>query len=216
MFTGIVQMVGRITAATTRADGLRLAVDTGMHEIGDVAVGDSVAVNGCCLTVVEITGATLQFDVSAETLRCTTGLDRMGDVNLELALRFGDRLGGHLMSGHVDGVGTVTSFAVVDRDAQGSFRLAIEAPADLARFIAPKGSIVVAGVSLTVNEVDAASFSVNLIPHTLAVTTLKTLAPGARVNLEIDLVARYVARLHEYAAASEGDANDKPKEDRWT
>lgn len=214
MFTGIVQMVGRITAATARADGLRLEVDTGVQDIGDVAVGDSVAVDGCCLTVVEITGATLQFDVSAETLRCTTGLDKTGDVNLELALRFGDRLGGHLMSGHVDGVGTVTSFAAVDGDAQGSFRAVLEAPADLARFIAPKGSIAIAGVSLTVNEVDGASFSVNLIPHTLAVTTLKTLAPGARVNLEIDLVARYVARLHEHAAAS--DANDQSKEERWT
>ena len=214
MFTGIVQMVGRITAATARADGIRLAVDTGVQEIGDVAVGDSVAVDGCCLTVVEIAGATLTFDVSAETLRCTTGLDRMGDVNLELALRFGDRLGGHLMSGHVDGVGTVKSFAAVDGDAQGSHRVLIEVPADLARFIAPKGSIAIAGVSLTINEVDGASFSVNLIPHTLAVTTLKTLAPGARVNLEIDLVARYVARLHEHASTS--DANDKPKEERWT
>jgi riboflavin synthase len=214
MFTGVVQMVGRITAATARADGLRLAVDTGVQDLGDVAVGDSVAVNGCCLTVVEITGATLQFDVSAETLHCTTGLDRMGDVNLELALRFGDRLGGHLMSGHVDGVGIVTSFAAVDGDAQGSHRVLIEAPLGLARFIAPKGSIAIAGVSLTVNEVDGASFSVNLIPHTLAVTTLKTLAPGARVNLEIDLVARYVARLHEHAAAT--DAGDKPKEERWT
>jgi len=214
MFTGIVQMVGRITAATPRAEGLQLAVDTGMQEISDVAVGDSVAVNGCCLTVVEITGATLTFDVSAETLRCTTGLDRMADVNLELALRFGDRLGGHLMSGHVDGVGTVSSFAAVDGDALGSFRLQVEAPADLARFIAPKGSIAIAGVSLTVNDVEGAAFSVNLIPHTLAVTTLKTLAPGARVNLEIDLVARYVARLHEHASAT--GANAKPKEERWT
>jgi riboflavin synthase len=175
-----------------------------------------VAVNGCCLTVVEITGATLAFDVSAETLQCTTGLDRTGDVNLELALRFGDRLGGHLMSGHVDGVGTVTTFAAVDGDAQGSFRVLIDAPVELARFIAPKGSIAVAGVSLTINEVDGASFSVNLIPHTLAVTTLKTLAPGARVNLEIDLIARYVARLREHAAAADVDANDKPKEERWT
>lgn len=214
MFTGIVQMVGRITAATEQADGLRLAVDTGVQEIGDVAVGDSVAVDGCCLTVVEITGATLHFDVSAETLRCTTGLDRMGDVNLELALRFGDRLGGHLMSGHVDGVGTVMSIKAVDGEGPGSFRSLIEAPEDLARFIAPKGSIAVAGVSLTVNEVDRASFSVNLIPHTLAVTTLKTLAPGARVNLEIDLIARYVARLHEHTSATEAD--DKPKEERWT
>ena len=216
MFTGIVQMVGRITSATARADGLRLAVDTGVQEIGDVAVGDSVAIDGCCLTVVEITGATLQFDVSAETLRCTTGLDKTGDVNLELALRLGDRVGGHLMSGHVDGVGTVTSLEAIAGDAHGSFRLVIAAPAALGRFIAPKGSIAVAGVSLTVNEVDGASFSANLIPHTLAVTTLKTLAPGARVNLEIDLVARYVARLHEHAAATEGFDTDKPKEKRWT
>ena len=216
MFTGIVQMVGRITSATAHADGLRLAVDTGVQEIGDVAVGDSVAVDGCCLTVVEITGATLQFDVSAETLRCTTGMDKVGDVNLELALRLGDRVGGHLMSGHVDGVGTVTGIEAIDGDARGSSRLVIEAQASLARFIAPKGSIAVAGVSLTVNEVDGASFSANLIPHTLAVTTLKALAPGARVNLEIDIVARYVARLHEHAAATEVDANDKPKEERWT
>jgi len=197
MFTGIVQMVGRIAAFTPNADGVRIAVDTGVHALGDVAVGDSVAVGGCCLTVVAIEGATLTFDVSAETLRCTTGLDREGDVNLELALRLSDRLGGHLMTGHVDGVGIVTAFAPVPADAQGSVRLDVRAPRELLRFIAPKGSIAVDGVSLTVNEVAGETFTVNLIPHTLAVTTLSRLAAGVRVNLEIDLIARYVARMAE-------------------
>jgi riboflavin synthase len=199
MFTGIVQMVGRIAAVTPHADGARIAVDSGLQTSGDVEIGDSVAVAGCCLTVVAIAGATLTFDVSAETLRVTTGLDREGDVNLELALRLSDRLGGHLMTGHVDGVGTVRSFEPVPADQHGSVRLEVQAPAELARFIAGKGSIAVDGVSLTVNEVRGRNFAVNLIPHTLAVTTLKTLAPGARVNLEIDLVARYVARLSEAA-----------------
>jgi len=201
MFTGIVQMVGRISSAAAHGDGLRITVDTGLHTSGDVAVGDSVAVAGCCLTVVAIDGATLSFDVSAETLRCATGLDRPGDVNLELALRLSDRLGCHLMSGHVDGVGVVRTFAAVAGDAQGSSLLEVDAPRDLARFIAPKGSIAVDGVSLTVNAVRGSVFAVNLIPHTLAVTTLRTLAPGARVNLEIDLVARYVARLNDPDAA---------------
>jgi riboflavin synthase len=197
MFTGIVQMVGRIAAVSPQGDGVRIAVDTGLQSSGDVAVGDSVAVRGCCLTVVATEGATLTFDVSAETLRCTTGLDHPGDVNLELALRIGDRLGGHLMTGHVDGLGVVKAFAPVPADQHGSSRLDVEAPSELARFIAPKGSIAIDGVSLTVNEVDGARFSVNLIPHTLAVTTLKSLAEGDAVNLEIDLIARYVARLRD-------------------
>ncbi len=200
MFTGIVQAVGRIAHVAKAADGVRLAVDLGVQEIADVVVGDSVCVNGCCLTVTAMHGASLEFDVSAETLRCTTGLDRLGDVNIELALRLADRLGGHLTSGHVDGVGSVTVFAPIAGDKQGSYLLEIEAPAELARFIAPKGSIAVDGVSLTVNEVSGARFAVNLIPHTLAVTTLKRLAPGARVNLEIDIVARYVARLAQFPA----------------
>jgi riboflavin synthase len=200
MFTGIVQSVGRIAHVAREGDGLRLAVDLGVHEIADVAVGDSVCVNGCCLTVVAINGASLEFDVSAETLRCTTGLDRIGDVNIELALRLADRLGGHLTSGHVDGVGTVTRFAAIAGDAGGSWLLEVEAPPALARFIAAKGSIAIDGVSLTVNEVAGARFAVNLIPHTLAVTTLKRLGPGAAVNLEVDLVARYVARLRDFPA----------------
>lgn len=197
MFTGIVQAVGRIAAVSPNGDGVRIALDTGMPAQEQIAIGDSVAVRGCCLTVIAIAGATLTFDVSAETLRCTTGLDRPGDVNLELALRMGDRLGGHMMTGHVDGLGTVKSLAPVPADQYGSWRLEVEAPRELARFIAPKGSIAIDGVSLTVNEVDGVRFSVNLIPHTLAVTTLKSLAEGAPVNLEIDLVARYVARLAE-------------------
>ena len=194
MFTGIVQSIGRIVAAAPRADGLRLAVDVGALDIGEVRVGDSIAVAGCCLTVVEKTGQQLSFDVSAETLACTARLDRPGRVNLELSLRLSDRLGGHLVSGHVDGVGVV---ARVDAVGDGSTRLDVDAPAALARFIAPKGSIAIDGVSLTVNDVTGPRFAVNLIPHTLAVTTLGELAPGARVNLEVDVIARYVARLQE-------------------
>ncbi|MEO8303419.1 MAG: riboflavin synthase [Betaproteobacteria bacterium] len=201
MFTGIVQAVGRIADAAERGDGLRIAVDIGIHEIADVAVGDSIAINGCCLTVVEINGSTLDFDVSAETLRCTAGLDTIGDVNVEMALRLADRLGGHLVAGHVDGVGTVARFAPVVGDAGGSWLLEVDAPADLARFIAAKGSIAVHGVSLTVNGVEGSLFHVNLIPHTLAVTTLGALKRGARVNLEVDLVARYLERLADYRSS---------------
>lgn len=200
MFTGIVQGIGRITQVVPRGDELRLTVDAGALDVRDVAIGDSVAVNGCCLTVVARQDAQMEFDVSAETLRCTTQLDRAGEVNLELALRLADRLGGHLLSGHIDGTGMVVRFEAVAGDAWGSSLLAIDAPRDIARFIAAKGSIAVDGVSLTVNSVDGLRFAVNLIPHTLAVTTLKRLQPGVRVNLEIDLVARYVARLHEFKA----------------
>ncbi len=198
MFTGIVQAVGRIAHVAPAGDGLRVTVDLGIRDIADVALGDSVCVNGCCLTVTAMHGASLEFDVSAETLRCTSGLANIGDVNVELALRVGDRLGGHMTSGHVDGVGTVTRFAAVAGDPQGSWFLEIDAPPALARFIAAKGSIAVDGVSLTVNEVAGARFAVNLIPHTLNVTTLRRLTPGAAVNLEIDLVARYVQRLAEF------------------
>ena len=145
--------------------------ENGKRDVADVAVGDSIAINGCCLTIVEVNGSTLSFDVSAETLRCTIGLDRVGDVNLEMALRLSDRLGGHLMTGHVDSVGTVTRFDAVAGDAGGSWSLEIEAPAELARFIAAKGSIAVHGVSLTVNGVAGSRFHVNLPPqrHVLSV-----------------------------------------------
>jgi riboflavin synthase len=197
MFTGIVEAVGKIAAVAPKGDGLRLVIAPGALDIGDVAPGDSIAVNGCCLTVCAKSGATLGFDVSAETLACTAGLDAGSEVNLEKALRLSDRLGGHLMSGHVDGVGVVVAFDQVEEVASGtgSYRLVIDAPSALARFIAVKGSIAVQGVSLTVNGVSAARFHVNLIPHTLEVTTLKTLTAGAKVNLEVDLVARYVERL---------------------
>ena len=197
MFTGIVQAIGRIANVAPHGDGVRIAVETELHQADGVAIGDSVAVRGCCLTVVAFDARTLTFDVSAETLRCTSGVDRVGEANLELALRMGDRLGGHLMTGHVDGTGVVAAFAPVPADRYGSWRLEVEAPRDLARFIAAKGSIAVEGVSLTVNEVAGQRFAVNLIPHTLEVTTLASLQAGDRVNLEIDLVARYVARLAE-------------------
>ncbi len=215
MFTGIVAAVGRIESATAHADGLRLTIDPAGRDVCDLEGGDSVAVNGCCLTVVAKAtagdGARIAFDVSAETLSCTTGLDAGFDVNLEKGLRLSDRLGGHLMTGHVDGVGIVVGFERVGHNAAsgsnvmphadaGSWRLEIEAPIALARFIAAKGSIAVQGVSLTVNGVEGARFLVNLIPRTLAATTLKSRAPGARVNLEVDLVARYVARLHDTSA----------------
>jgi len=197
MFTGIVQAEGRVMQLAPRPQAVRLVVDAQRLDVSDVAVGDSIAVNGCCLTVVEREGAILQFDVSDETLRCTARVAVGDAVNLEKALRLADRLGGHLMLGHVDGVGRVAAFEPAGTDAQGSYMLAIDAPAELAPFIATKGSIAVQGVSLTVNRVEGRRFAVNLIPHTLAVTNLRLLQAGIGVNLEIDVVARYVARLQE-------------------
>jgi len=196
MFTGIVQSIGQITQAMPRGDGLRLAIDAGALDLAEVKAGDSIAVAGCCLTVVAADGNTLCFDVSAETLRCTAGLHAGARVNLEKALRLSDRLGGHLLSGHVDGVGIVARAQALG-GADSSSLLEVDAPEPLARFIAAKGSIAVDGVSLTVNQVLGRRFAANLIPHTLAATTLGELARGMRVNLEIDLVARYVARLQE-------------------
>jgi riboflavin synthase len=193
MFTGIVQALGRIVAVEPRSEGVQVAVDAGAFAETDIAVGDSIALNGCCLTVVAIDAGTMRFDVSSETLSCTTGLDGVGAVNLEKALRFSDRLGGHLMSGHVDGVGVVQRAEPVAEG--GSVLLEVAVPGELARFVAPKGSIAIDGVSLTVNGVHRRHFSVNLIPHTLAVTSLGALRAGARVNLEVDLIARYVERL---------------------
>ena len=195
MFSGIVAAVGRITRIDPLEQGVRLTVDTAGLGLDDVALGDSIANNGVCLTVIGIDGRNAQFDVSKETLSCTTGLDAPGEVNLEKALRLSDRLGGHLVSGHVDGVGTVRSFERVGE----SHELVIVAPKPLARYIARKGSITVQGVSLTVNRVvdveDGCAFSVNLIPHTVQVTTLGSLKAGSRVNLEVDLIARYAERM---------------------
>ncbi len=191
MFTGIVAAIGRIEGVEPRAGGLRLTIDAGALDLSDVAIGDSIAVNGCCLTAVGLAGRRFEADVSQETIACTAGLGVPGEVNLEKSLRLADRLDGHLVSGHVDGVGEVVAFEPVGE----SRRLVVRAPAELAKYIARKGSIAVQGVSLTVNRVDGREFEINLIPHTLEVTTLKSLAPGARVNLEVDLIARYVERM---------------------
>jgi riboflavin synthase len=196
MFTGIVTSVGKINQAVARDGGLRLTIDAGMLDLSDVAVGESIAVNGICLTVIALHGDRFDVDVSQETINCTVGLDAPNEVNLEKSLRLSDRLGGHLMSGHVDGVGEVTRFA----PAGESFLLAIRAPQDLAKYIARKGSITVNGVSLTVNRVDGREFEINLIPHTIAVTNLKHFKLGTQVNLEVDLIARYIERLQHYGA----------------
>lgn len=191
MFTGLVEAVGTIERVERRAKGSRLSVEAGGLPLARVRIGDSVCVQGACLTVVERRGRILQFDVSQETLACTTGLDARGCVNLERSLRLGDALGGHLVTGHVDGVGKVVSF----RRAGESMLLKLTVPKALTRFVARKGSLCVDGVSLTVNRVLGSRIDINLIPHTLEVTTLSRLAPGARVNLEVDLVARYVERM---------------------
>lgn len=192
MFSGIIADIGTISSAQGREGGLRLSVETQDLGMADVSLGDSIAVNGVCLTVVKMTGKTFTVDVSRETLDCTVGLERQGgQVNLEKALRLSDRLGGHLVSGHVDGVGEVMAF----NDIGESWRLVVRAPQALAKYIAVKGSITINGVSLTVNRVAGSEFEVNLIPHTLAVTTLNQLCAGAKVNLEIDLIARYVERM---------------------
>ncbi len=192
MFTGIIAAVGTIAEKHDREGGLRLRIQTGKLDMSDVALGDSIAVNGVCLTAIEKTGNNFTVDVSRETLRCTVGLEQQGaEVNLEKALRLADRLGGHLVSGHVDGVGEVLAF----HDLGESWKLVVQTPEELAKYISTKGSITINGVSLTVNEVNGAQFSVNLIPHTLQETTLKHLQAGARVNLEVDMIARYVERM---------------------
>jgi riboflavin synthase len=203
MFTGIVAAVGKIAAVKPLEGGLdagvRLDIDAGALSLADVALGDSIAINGACMTVVEKTASSFSVDVSRESLNCTAGLDATGEVNLEKALTLAERLGGHLVSGHVDGLGTVHRFEAVGE----SWELVIDAPRELAKFLAFKGSVVVNGVSLTVNRVEdiesgaglVCRFSINLIPHTISVTTLKHLRVGGKVNLEIDLIARYVERM---------------------
>ncbi len=197
MFSGIVAAIGRITLVTPREVGCRLTVDAGALPLADVALGDSIAHNGVCLTVVGKEGNSFMVDVSPETLSCTVGLDAPGPVNLEKALRLNDVIGGHLVSGHVDGIGEVLRF-----DPVGDNRLLeIRAPEEIARYIARKGSIVVDGTSLTTNTVDGRNFTINLIPHTLEHTTLGRLHPGSKVNLEVDLIARYCERLLTHAQA---------------
>jgi riboflavin synthase len=196
MFTGIVQDIGRIEAREPRGGDVRLTIAVDRLDLTRTAVGDSICVQGVCLTVIELTTRSFVADVSRETLTLTT-LGELGDltaVNIEPALRAGDPLGGHLMSGHVDGIATVTQTNVEAR----SRRVSIAVPAHLACYIARKGSVALDGVSLTVNEVQEAVFGVNLIPHTLAVTTLGRVVAGTRLNLEVDQLARYVERLMQF------------------
>ena len=191
MFTGIVQAIGRIAELKSTGQTATVFIDAGSLYLDDVAVGDSVACNGICLTVTRLAPDGFSVDVSQETLRVTTRFAAGAAINLEKSLRLADRLGGHLVSGHVDGIGTVRSVRAVE----GNRELAIAFPQDLARYFARKGSVTVNGVSLTLNVVDGESFSVNLIPHTLTATNLGELKTGSVVNLEVDLVARYVERL---------------------
>lgn len=192
MFSGIIADVGHIAEANDRNGGLRLVVAANALDLSDVQLGDSIAVNGVCLTVVKIDNQNFSIDVSRETLNCTEGMDAIGaPVNLEKALRLADRLDGHLVSGHVDGVGKVITFTNLGE----SWKLEVRAPQVLAKYITAKGSITINGVSLTVNQVNGSKFGINLIPHTLSITNLKDLRAGSRVNLEVDLIARYVERL---------------------
>jgi riboflavin synthase len=200
MFTGIVQAVGSIARTEQRGGDTRLWIDTAGLDLAEVAIGDSICVSGVCLTAIALDGAQFAADVSVETLSCTTlGTLQIGDrVNLEKSLRLADRLGGHLVSGHVDGIGRVLA---VTPDAR-SQRWTFELPAALARYVAAKGSICVDGVSLTVNEVDGRCFGVNLIPHTIEVTVFHDKRVGDAVNIEVDLIARYVERLSSADAQS--------------
>jgi riboflavin synthase len=199
MFTGIVAAVGRITSIEPLGHqgeaGVRLQVAAGDLPLADVAIGDSIAINGACMTVISKTDQSFTVDVSRESLNCTVGLDIPGEVNLEKALTLAERLGGHLVSGHVDGLGRVVHFAPVGE----SWHLEVLAPAELGKYLAYKGSVVVNGVSLTVNSVSdseqGCTISINLIPHTIEVTTLRHLKAGSQVNLEVDLIARYVERM---------------------
>ncbi len=193
MFTGIIQAIGHIKAINPQGDDIRLQVECNKLDLSDVQLGDSIAVNGVCLTAVELSKDSFTADVSNETLTCTTFADlAIGlAVNLEKALTPMTRLGGHLVSGHVDGIGTIT-----ERFSDGrSESFVIQAPAELAKYIAVKGSICVNGISLTVNNVDGASFSLNIVPHTLQETNMDAYQKGTHVNLEVDVIARYLERL---------------------
>lgn len=201
MFTGIITAVGHIKSVQAKGDGLHLLIEVPSSYLDDVALGDSIAIQGACMTATDLTDTTFALDISRESLNKTVGLDKVGPVNLEKAMRLNDRLGGHLVSGHVDGLGKVVKFAAVSNDAYGSWLLQIAAPKDLASYLAYKGSIVVNGVSLTVNQtqdtLESCIVDINIIPHTLENTTLGKLKQGDAVNLEVDLIARYVARMLE-------------------
>jgi riboflavin synthase len=203
MFTGIVAAVGQIQSIDPFAGdkahtGVHIKIHAGGLDLADVGLGDSIAIQGACMTVVSKHADGFSVDVSRESLRLTRGLESVGEVNLEKSLRVGYQIGGHLVSGHVDGFGEVVKFEPVGE----SWELVVKAPETLGRFLAYKGSITVNGVSLTVNQVqddpDGTCFSINLIPHTISVTTLKALKPGVQVNLEVDTIARYCERLLSY------------------
>lgn len=196
MFTGIIQAIGHIDSVTALGDDVKLSIEAANLVLADVIVGDSIAVNGVCLTATYITKTHFEAHVSKATLSVIVGLSGQAAVNLEKALRLSDRLGGHLVSGHVDGVGEVTQL----NNLGDCWVLAIHAPHEISKYIAQKGSICVNGVSLTVNSVERDVFSMNIIPHTLQNTTFKHLKVGSRVNLEIDQIARYVERMTEWKA----------------
>jgi len=208
MFTGIISALGQIQAITPQGDGLQLRISTPPNYLEDVIIGDSIAIQGACMTVTQVDQAGFTVDISRESLNKTVGLATLGPVNLEKALRLSDRLGGHLVSGHVDGFGEVKHFAEVS-SKDTSWLLRIAAPTELAQFLAYKGSIVVNGVSLTVNlandviaEQAKCIIDINIIPHTLQNTTLAALKVGDQVNLEVDLIARYVARILDHKTPS--------------
>lgn len=200
MFTGIVASVGRISRIEPLHTqdghaGLHLHIDAGGLDLSDVGLGDSIAVQGACMTVVALHGGEFEIDISRASLDLTVGLDRPGEVNLEKSLRIGDAIGGHMVSGHVDGLGLITRFDPVGESRE----LAIRVPKKIAKYLAYKGSVTVNGISLTVNRVkdddDGCEISINVIPHTQTVTTLRNVKAGDKVNLEIDMIARYVERM---------------------
>ncbi len=199
MFTGIIQATGKIMSITPSGDDVKLQIEVGVLDMSDVRTGDSIAVNGVCLTAIKFDATSFEAHVSKETLNCTVGLDSPKIINLEKALQLSERLGGHLVSGHVDGVGQVVRFESVGE----CWLLMVRAPHNISRYIAVKGSIAIDGVSLTVNSIEKDVFSMNLIPHTLEKTSLQYLGVGSRVNLEVDLIARYVERMTQWGKESE-------------
>ncbi len=208
MFTGIISALGQIQTIKPQGDGLQLRISTPLNYLDDVIIGDSIAIQGACMTVTQCDQTGFMVDISRESLNKTVGLTTLGPVNLEKALRLNDRLGGHLVSGHVDGFGEVKHFVEVS-SKDTSWLLRIAAPTELAQFLAYKGSIVVNGVSLTVNLVNdviaeqaKCIIDINIIPHTLQNTTLAALKVGDQVNLEVDLIARYVARILDHKTPS--------------
>lgn len=199
MFTGIIQATGKIASITPSGDDVKLQIEVGELDMSDVKTGDSIAVNGVCLTAIKFDATSFEAHVSKETLSCTVGLDSPKIINLEKALQLSERLGGHLVSGHVDGVGQVVRFESVG----DCWLLMVRAPHNISRYIAVKGSIAIDGVSLTVNSIEKDVFGMNLIPHTLENTSLQYLGVGSRVNLEVDLIARYVERMTQWGKESE-------------